>query len=240
MSDPEKSEQPPPRAHGTTPSTPVPDAHRMRATQISVAALVVSLVSLILATIALVTGSISTDASTPTESGPVVTLLPGTTDPSVTDSTSATDPGPGTTTAAPAMSPAYRTQTLTLSPGTGCSGSRAVDLDEPAVGAPEKAIDLNYRWSCTRGVPGTLTFTGNEVAEAPGITATPQQCLDAIRTAPISTEVTPEKDLALCAVTNGVTADGNTGHQLIALMVITEVGTDSTLTVNVTGWTLPG
>jgi hypothetical protein len=236
VSDPEKSGQPSSRGHDTTPTRPAPPDHRSHATQISVAALVVSLVSLVLGTIALVNSSSVTDESTPAESGPIVTLLPATPGESATGSISGTGP---TTTAEPQAPPAYRTQTLTLSPGTGCSSSRAVDLDEPAVGGPEKAADLNYRWSCTRGVPGTLTFTGDEVAEAPTGTATPQQCLDAIRTAPISTEVTPEKDLALCAVTNGITEKGKTDHRLVTLLVITEVGTNSALTVEVTGWTLP-
>jgi hypothetical protein len=220
--------------NGSHPGTDPADRNRSFATQIAVAALVVSLVALTLSAIALMTGPTSSGTNASDGSGPVVTLLPTSPDGSATATPSAT-----ATTPAPEVSTAYTTQTLTLSPGTGCSGSRDIDLDEPAVGASEKATDLSYRWSCTRGVPGSLTFTGDEVARAPEATTTPQQCLDAIRTAPINTEVTPETDLALCAVTNGVNADGDTGRRLVTLLVITDVGTDSALTVDVTGWVLP-
>jgi hypothetical protein len=203
-----------------------------------VAALVVSLVALVLATVALVTTPTSGTGNTQVGSDPVTALSPGILVTS-TGTDSATVTGSGTATATPTASPAYATQTLTLSPGTGCSSSRTIDLDEPAVGSTEKAGDLDYRWSCTRGVPGTLTFAGAQVAEAPDSTASAQQCLDVIRTAPISPEVTPDKDLALCAITNGITADGNTGHRLVTLLTITEIGTDSTLTVEITGWTIP-
>jgi hypothetical protein len=183
----------------------------------------------------------SASASVPVSSGPAVASGDTASGAGTASGTGAAAPsGTGTSSGtAVSDSPTYPGQKLTLSPGEGCSGARAVDLDEPAVGATDKTVDLRYRWSCTRGVPGTLTFSDTRLATVPGTEATPGECATAIRTAPVNTKVTPRQGLALCTVTNGAGGSGRPDRDRMALIVVDTVGADSSVVLTVTAWDIP-
>lgn len=135
----------------------------------------------------------------------------------------------------------YEEQALTLRPaGNGCGKAREreVDLDQPAVGATDDALDLHYRSSCNSKTPA-LKFANARLATAKNSAASPQECADAIRTAPIGTTVAPSQDLVLCAVTNGVGAPDEPNRAKIALVVINSVGTDQTVVLTVKTWEIP-
>jgi hypothetical protein len=134
----------------------------------------------------------------------------------------------------------YQDKRLRLQPnGEGCSGAaRSVDLDQPAINV-ETGGDFEYHstYGC-RGAP-SLQFVSDKVAAVVSPDATPQDCAQAIQLAPGSQEIAPSQDLVICAVTDGQGAANEPVRAKVARIVVTGVGQEQKVALNVTAWEIP-
>jgi hypothetical protein len=119
---------------------------------------------------------------------------------------------------------------------TACGDAALIDLDVPAVDAPEQDSDVRYDNKC--GADGPLLSVGpggkagshvtDPDLDAPG-------CADAVDTEPLDPgETVPvQKGTVLCVRTGG----GAGGHSMLALVEVTGLGEDGAASLRATGWT---
>jgi hypothetical protein len=143
-------------------------------------------------------------------------------------------------TAATNYTVSYEDRRLTLQPnGEDCGGAaRIIDLDQPAINVPTGG-DLEYQptYRC-EGAPA-LQFVSDKVATVVSSTATPQDCAQAIQLSPASQQIAPSQDLVICAVTDGQGAANEPIRGKITRIVITGVGQEQKVALNVTAWEIP-
>ena len=214
---------------------------------LSVLALLVSLMSFGLSILALVTAG-NNDFATPIpqQSGET-TSVPSTT--SAESETIETPPAGNITpratdaplpTASANYTVAYEDRRLTLQPnGANCSGNaRTVDLDEPAINVSSGG-DIEYQptYQCN-GAP-SLQFVSDKVATVVSADATPEDCAQAIQLSPASQEIAPSQDLVVCAVTDGQGAANEPVRAKVTRIVVTGVGQEQKVALNVTAWEIP-
>ena len=170
--------------------------------------------------------------TTPAESETVETPPAGDTSPRATDA-----PLP---TASANYTISYEDRRLTLQPnGTSCGGGeRTVDLDQPAINASSGG-DVQYSPTVgCRGAP-SLQFVSDKVATVVSPDATPEDCAQAIQLSPASQEIAPSQDLVVCAVTDGQGAANEPVRAKITRIVVTGVGQEQKVALNVTAWEIP-
>jgi hypothetical protein len=135
---------------------------------------------------------------------------------------------------------AYEDRRLTLQPnGANCSGNaRTVDLDEPAINVSSGG-DIEYQptYRC-EGAP-SLQFVSDKVATVVSADATPEDCAQAIQLSPTSQEIAPSQDLVVCAVTDGQGAPNEPVRAKVTRIVVTGVGQEQKVALNVTAWEIP-
>jgi hypothetical protein len=118
----------------------------------------------------------------------------------------------------------------------GCATAMFLDLDEPRANVAQPAGDLRYDSKCGKDVPsfslgpgaqGGSQVTGPDV-DAPG-------CDQAIRTSPLGpgARVPAQTGATLCVLTAGA-------QPHMALVEITDVTRDGTVTLSATSWSVPG
>jgi hypothetical protein len=209
---------------------------------VAVIALVLSVVSVAIAVLAL---GRSGDES-PVVSQPVTTTAPvpppeENTPPGTTSGSEAPveDPGAtGTIDPQGAYTRAYQDERLrAVSPGCVDNGNFQVgiDLDLPQVAGG--GIDVRYS-GCN---PGTIQ-SDLQQAEVSGPNATPEECLDNIRTQPASGPVPAAKDLTLCFRTDKNRALEEATTQKIVFMTVTNVSSANnrgTLNITLNAWNVP-
>jgi len=153
-----------------------------------------------------------------------------------------TAPGPATDaplpTAAANYTVSYQDKRLILQPnGESCSGGRKVDLDQPAINVMNGS-DIQYTPGCG-GEPVTLNFASDKLATVVSPTATPEDCAENIQLNAASQELAPSQEQVICAVTDGQGAPNQPARAKIARIVVSDVGQDQKVTVNVTAWEIP-
>jgi hypothetical protein len=233
-------------------STPPKKAGKRRgrmAFGLSVLALLLSVVSIAVSLLALTTAR-SDESATPAPQESAGTPSAANTIPVESNSPSENASGKGTSqppasdaplpTAAANYTVSYEDRRLTLQPnGENCGGAaRVVDLDQPAINVPTGG-DLEYQptYRC-EGTP-SLQFVSDKVATVVSSTATPQDCAQAIQLSPASQQIAPSQDLVICAVTDGQGAANEPIRGKITRMVVTGVGQEQKVALNVTAWEIP-
>jgi hypothetical protein len=134
----------------------------------------------------------------------------------------------------------YEDKRLTLQPNAeDCGGhDRTVDLDQPVINVTSGGdLDYSPTYQC-EGQP-SLRFVSNKVATVVSRNATPQDCAQAIQLSPASQEIAASQDLVICTVTDGQGAPNEPARAKIARIVITGVGQEQKVALNVTAWQIP-
>lgn len=216
---------------------------------LSALALLVSVISIVMSVLALSSAG-SNDSASPapqqsTETVSVPNPIPSqsnvpTESASEDETTQARATDAPLPTAAANYTVSYQDKRLRLQPnGDSCSGAeRRVDLDQPAINV-ESGGDFEYQsTSGCRGAP-SLQFVSDKVATVVSPDATPQDCAQAIQLAPGSQEMAPSQDLVICAVTDGQGAANEPVRAKIARIVVTGVGQEQKVALNVTAWEIP-
>jgi hypothetical protein len=183
---------------------------------VATVALLLSLASLVVATLALADSrktSTARVAPQPTAALPTPTPpLPSSTwstDEAAPDPDATANVEPGST-----FTVAYQREHLRATTPS-CGGfSSGIDFDEPRADAGG-GIDAAYE-SCN---PGTIT-TDLQVAKVSSTSASPQDCLEQIRTQPEVPPITPTIGLTLCFVTDKGTAAQEGVSQKIVFMTV--------------------
>lgn len=145
------------------------------------------------------------------------------------------DPG-GSTTLNPTgrYEDSYPVTELTLNPGS----TRPIDLDAPVVGGFEtERSDAVYLALSAGGTQ--LSFEDVRLGAVRTADATPQQCVTAINTSPIDTDVKLNRDLTLCTITDGVGPPDQPQRPKLVLLQVKDVGDNGRTTVTVKAWTIP-
>jgi hypothetical protein len=177
-------------------------------------------------------GQTATVVNTPAESETIEAPPAGNNSPRATDA-----PLP---TASANYTVAYEDRRLILQPnGAECAGNaRTVDLDEPAINVSSGG-DMEYQptYRC-EGAP-SLQFVSDKVATVVSPDATPEDCAQAIQLSPASQEIAPSQDLVVCAVTDGQGAANEPVRAKVSRIVVTGVGHEQKITLNVTAWEIP-
>jgi hypothetical protein len=220
---------------------------------VAVLALVVGLAAVVLAALALGRSSEATDLATkanakalpPTAGtaspGPTAATTATEPDPTAT----ATDPQPGPTTTPTDISPsaqftiAYEDQHLRpRSPSCGYADNTYVDLDEPRITAGQGAnSEFGYHGCNPGGLDINLPF-----AEVSGPSATPKDCLEAIRTDPGHSPIAPTRGMTICIVTDQNAAVAQGISQKLAFVTVDAVSKEGDLGVlnlTVKAWAVP-
>jgi hypothetical protein len=159
-----------------------------------------------------------------------------------TETPSATEPSAtGTDAPLPTASAnytvSYEDKRLSLQPNGGACGSgRDVDLDQPAINVPNGS-DVRYRPGCQKSP--SLEFASDKVATVVSPNATPEDCAENIQLNAASQELTPSQDQVICAVTDGQGAPNQPERTKITRIVVSDVGQDQKVTLNVTAWEIP-
>jgi hypothetical protein len=133
----------------------------------------------------------------------------------------------------------YDDRRLSLQPSEkNCGGQRTIDLDQPAINVSTGG-DFEYQpdYSC-EGSP-SLEFVSDKVAIVVSPEATPQDCAQAIQLSPASQQITPSQDLVICVVTDGQGAANEPQRAKMARIVVTGVGREQKVAMNVTAWEIP-
>ena len=178
------------------------------------------------------TGTVSAPSTIPSESNiPTETSS----DEQPTAQATATDaPLP---TAAANYTVSYQDKRLSLQPNGGaCGGGRDVDLDQPAINV-SNGSDIGYTPGCTDAP--SLNFESDKVATVVSPNATPEDCAENIQLNAASQKLTPSQDQVICAVTDGQGAPNQPARAKIARIVVSDVGQDQKVTLNVTAWEIP-
>ena len=129
---------------------------------------------------------------------------------------------------------AYRGERLRIQP---TCGSRYVDLDEPRVGTGSGNSELSYSNCSGRQLDNTSGVAA--VAQVTSPDASPGDCAEAIRTAPINLPIPPSAGLNLCVVTSNSEAIAEGISQKVVLLTIDSIAEDDTLDVTVSAWEIP-
>ncbi|HEX5496228.1 MAG TPA: hypothetical protein VFX70_16810, partial [Mycobacteriales bacterium] len=225
-------------AAGWAPNTPAPQrTQRQRSGRLALGAAGAAGAALVLAAVALLVSvhALNRSGTVPrTVAAGAPSATPAAThDPTVADSSSddtGTDPAP---TDAQTIDPkadyqvAYRGEKLRVQPN--CFDGRPVDLDEPRVGSEQSAAELEYRGGCN-GEPRDLS--GENIDAAATVTspdAAPQDCAEAIRTAPVTLDFPPSAGTNLCIVTSAEAAGAEGIDQKLALVTIDGIADDGTI-----------
>jgi uncharacterized membrane protein len=131
----------------------------------------------------------------------------------------------------------YQQQELQLQSGSSC-GTVYIDLDEPRVGVREN-YDLTF-YDCNNQAYFQLAdhVVGSSVSSP---TATPKDCAEKIRTAPLAEDqrVPPTNRVVLCIATSLADAVKQGITQKMAVLQVRAVGTDGTVNVLVSAWSIP-
>src|SRR6266508_408684 len=131
----------------------------------------------------------------------------------------------------------YQQQELQLQSGSSC-GTVYIDLDEPRVGVREN-YDLTF-YDCSNQAYFQLAdhVVGSSVSSP---TATPKDCAEKIRTAPLAEDqrVPPTNRVVLCIATSLADAVKQGITQKMAVLQVRAVGTDGTVNVLVSAWSIP-
>jgi hypothetical protein len=214
---------------------------------LSALALLVAMLALGLSILALATAHGNDSATSAPQQGAGTASAPSTI-PSEsnfpTETTSDEVPtAPGTATDAPLPTAAanytvsYQDKRLILQPNGGtCGGGRDVDLDQPAINV-SNGIDIKYTPGCNDAP--TLRFASDKVATVVSPNATPEDCAENIQLNAASQELAPSQEQVICAVTDGQGAPNQPARAKIARIVVSDVGQDQKVTVNVTAWEIP-
>ncbi|HEX5494322.1 MAG TPA: hypothetical protein VFX70_07105, partial [Mycobacteriales bacterium] len=103
----------------------------------------------------------------------------------------------------------------------------------------QSAAELEYQGGCN-GAQRELS--GENIDAAATVTspnAAPQDCAEAIRTAPITLDFAPSAGTNLCVVTSAATADAEGIDQKLALVTIDDIAEDGTIALTVSAWNIP-
>ena len=119
-----------------------------------------------------------------------------------------------------------------------CS-QRLIDLDLPQVDAEVNAGDLDAR-KC-EPAPRFVLSGGSKAAEAESLSTTPFDCFERINLRPIKQDVRipARQGLVLCVLTSKGDAEARGDLARMALVQITGVATDDTITMRVTAYKVP-
>ena len=212
---------------------------------LSALALLIAVLALSLSVLALITAhgnnSTTPDQGAETASAPSTNLSESS---SPTETSSDDEPtAQGTATDAPLPTAAanytvsYQDKRLSLQPNGGtCGGGRNVDLDQPAINVSNNS-DIRYTPGCSDAP--TLSFASDKVATVVSPNATPEDCAENIQLNAASQALTPSQDQVICAVTDGQGAPNQPARAKIARIVVSDVGQDHKVTLNVTAWEIP-
>ena len=215
---------------------------------LSALALLLSTLSIGLSLLALTTAARSNDSATPIPQQTGETAFAATTTPAEPETPIETAPSGNASPPSDAPLPtasanytiSYEDRRLTLQPnGADCGGGeRIVDLDQPAINVSSGG-DIQYSpdYGC-RGAP-SLQFVSDKVATVVSPDATPEDCAQAIQLSPASQEIAPSQDLVVCAVTDGQGAANEPVRTKITRIVVTGVGQEQKVALNVTAWEIP-
>jgi hypothetical protein len=88
-------------------------------------------------------------------------------------------------------------------------------------------------------VAPSLNFASDKVATVVSPNATPEDCAENIQLNAASQELTPSQDQVICAVTDGQGAPNQPQRAKIARIVVSDVGQDQRVMLNVTAWEIP-
>ena len=216
---------------------------------LAILALLASVLSISVSLLALATAR-SNQSATPTPQQSAGTTSAANPIPIESDAPSTTASDEGTSqarasdaplpTAAANYTVSYEDERLTLQPnGENCGGSaRHIDLDQPAINVSSGGdIDYQPTYQC-QGAP-SLQFVSDKVATVVSPAATPQDCAQAIQLSPASQEIAPSQDLVICAVTDGQGAANEPLRAKITRIVVSGVGQEQKVALNVTAWEIP-
>jgi hypothetical protein len=137
----------------------------------------------------------------------------------------------------------YTKQSLTMSGSCSYSSgtSMYVDLDEPRANVDDDGADFQFRSGCNSSEPAAF-FLGRNVngglVDNPN--ATPQECTDRIRRAPVGDASIPVRQgAAICLTTSYSAARARGDLWRVVLIVVTGVPDQRTVTVEATAWNIP-
>ncbi|MBF9134486.1 hypothetical protein I0C86_36985 [Plantactinospora sp. S1510] len=193
-------------------------------------------------------GRASLPGGGPATDAPATPTGPSTTDQGQTpgDPTTAPDDVPRSPGEPPELNertvyePKYEKQSLVLR--ARCSYDMYADLDEPRAAVNEVGYDLRYVMGCGNDAPSLRLGDGVRGSEAARPGMTPQECVDAIRTAPIAQEgrVPVRKATMICVTTNYAAARERGDVWRMVLVEIVAVANDGAVTIQATAWNIPG
>jgi hypothetical protein len=201
-------------------------------------ALLLAIASTVISTVALANKGDRTAAALPTTTGqPKSTVVSPATTPSVPPGTS---PGSNPTVIQPsgAFTIAYQRQHLRIE-SNGCSygNGPGIDFDEPRANSSDSTKDAEYA-GCG---PGSIVSQLPQAAvSGPG--ASPNDCLEQIRTQPGNSSAAASTGITLCLVTNANTAasQGITRKVVFLTVDSTSVaGSRGVLNFTLTAWNMP-
>jgi hypothetical protein len=239
--------------HSTSTDSGAPRSKRRRRSGftagLSALALLVSVVSIGLSLYALSVAS-SNDSATATpqqssQSTSAEDTIPGESDGAPTQTASEEQTSEATATDAPLPTTSanytvsYDDKRLSLQPSReDCGGQRTVDLDQPSINVSTGG-DIEYQpaYDC-EGSP-SLRFVSDKVATLVSPEATPQDCAQAIQLSPASQQIAASQDLVVCVVTDGQGAANEPIRAKMARIVVTGVGREQKVAMNVTAWEIP-
>jgi hypothetical protein len=214
---------------------------------LSALALLVAVLALSLSLLALITAHSNDSATSAPQQSAGTASAPSTIPSESNSSTETTSDEEPTTqatatdaplpTAAANYTVSYQDKRLSLQPNGGtCGSGRNVDLDQPAINV-SNGSDIKYTPGCNDAP--SLNFASDKVATVVSPNATPEDCAENIQLNAASQELTPSQDQVICAVTDGQGAPNQPPRAKITRIVVSDVGQDQKVMLNVTAWEIP-
>ncbi|HZM83612.1 MAG TPA: hypothetical protein VFC19_48465 [Candidatus Limnocylindrales bacterium] len=137
----------------------------------------------------------------------------------------------------------YTKQSLTMSGACEYSQGTSMytDLDEPRVNVADSGSDFIFRAGCGPTAPAVFLLGDNVnggLVDNPN--ATPQECVDRIRRAPVGDASIPvTQGVVICLTTSYSAARSRGDRWRVVLIVVTGVRDLRTVTVEATAWDIP-
>ncbi len=240
-------------AAGASPAATAPAAPRAggrrSAVVLAAAALIVALGALGVSALALARSDRTAAAGTAAATTPARRLPSGqaaaTPPAAISPASQAAEPTP--TVSAGEINPSatfetvYQAQKLTIEGVCENNNTKVgnIDIDEPRVGADQARSELQYTNCSSPGYALGYAGPALHIARIGSATASPNDCADALRTAPIGLPIAPSQGLSLCIETDAAQAQSEGISQKLALLTVNSIASDGTLAVTLTTWQVP-